>query len=878
MDRAPSPIALCLIVTLAGCAGDGGEDDGGTGGGGTATTSGQATAASSSGGSSSAGSSSGGATSGTTGAATETGSSGTSGSTTGDPGAPHVEIADGALKIDGEPTFLYGGDLHYFRVRDPDYDAAKTHAMWAETLDLMQAAGMNLVSTYVPWDYHAPADGVFDFSGARDVGRLLEMACARGMYVVYKPGPLITAEWPRGFGTFGAVPQWWKEAHPEALVRAGDGSIWTYSPTKDPSQRQPSYLHPEYLAAVEAWYAAAFEEARPFLGKCLIAVQIDNETNLYWGNRYGDVDYSEAALGFYRGWLKDQYGTIGALNKRYSAKYGSFAEVEPPKQKPGSGLSERPKNPWYADWYAAGQAHSREYLSRLKAMVEAEGFAPPDVLHFTNDSPFALLAGDLTLQNVLLHDGPTKNAIGLAGLDLYPKQLTTNDNLLDQPFQPDYFTRLYDHYGDLATGPQDYAYAAELQGGFYAYPILGHPKVRPEATDQLLARTIGRGLKGGSFYVIRDGINADDGDYDYLAAIGKDGKTTGRYQVMARGGAMHGERGQVLLRANEVRNRVAVLTDGRYAAPQGGILDDMQRLYTIEAPAIFGWLAHAGINAEVLDARLVDAARLGEHAVVFFQNPDFVDEATAELLADYVAGGGVLVNLLWPGTTSLEFTASPATDHLSQVLFPAEYDGMWTWPNVSRSGPFNALLGGDATTLESYWYETFWKEEAGMVPFAWERTEPFGDNGAVVGYVVDDGEGTRAFLGTSAFTRYNQDDYFVLAGDLLGKGRVLAQDLCGLGGEGPIVSASGLRHLAWARRSEAALYLFVLNDNGQAGAVQVNLHDGAALGIDAGANYSIVEALSGEDLGSRSGAALLKGGVSVDVAGWSSAVVVVSGG
>jgi len=51
MDRAPSPIALCLIVTLAGCAGDGGEDDGGTGGGGTATTSGQATAASSSGGS-----------------------------------------------------------------------------------------------------------------------------------------------------------------------------------------------------------------------------------------------------------------------------------------------------------------------------------------------------------------------------------------------------------------------------------------------------------------------------------------------------------------------------------------------------------------------------------------------------------------------------------------------------------------------------------------------------------------------------------------------------------------------------------------------------------------------------------------------------------
>ena len=376
-----------------------------------------------------------------------------------------------ALRIDGVPTFLYGGDLHYFRVRDPDFDARKTHAMWAATLDAMQAAGMNLVSTYVPWDYHSPAPDTYDFTGARDLGVFLDMACGRGMHVVFKPGPLITGEWPRGFGTFGAVPQWFKDDHPEALVRDAKGALWTYSPTNDASQRQPSYLHETYLAAVKAWYAAAFAVARPHLGGCIVGVQVDNETNLYWGDRFGGVDYSDTALAFYRDYLQGKYGDIASLNARYKTAHASFAAVDPPTSKPGAGAGEWPKNPWYADWYWAGQAQSGAYLAALQAMIVAEGFAPPAALHFTNDSPFTLLFDDLPLRNVLVHDGPTKNAIGVAGLDLYPKQFTTNNNLQDQPFQADYFTRLYDHHGDLATGPQDFAYAAELQGGFYAYPI-----------------------------------------------------------------------------------------------------------------------------------------------------------------------------------------------------------------------------------------------------------------------------------------------------------------------------------------------------------------------------------------------------------------------
>ncbi|MFO0750790.1 MAG: hypothetical protein U1F43_34740 [Myxococcota bacterium] len=44
-----------------------------------------------------------------------------------------MAIRDGRMLIDGEPTFLYGGDLPYFRVRAEDGDAAETQRRWAET-------------------------------------------------------------------------------------------------------------------------------------------------------------------------------------------------------------------------------------------------------------------------------------------------------------------------------------------------------------------------------------------------------------------------------------------------------------------------------------------------------------------------------------------------------------------------------------------------------------------------------------------------------------------------------------------------------------------------------------------------------------------------
>ena len=95
-----------------------------------------------------------------------------------------------SLIVDGKPTYLWSGSFHYWRLPSPD--------LWADVLQKMKAAGFNAVEIYFDWGYHSPKRGVYDFSGIRDVDRLLNMARDVGIYVIARPGPYINAETDAG--------------------------------------------------------------------------------------------------------------------------------------------------------------------------------------------------------------------------------------------------------------------------------------------------------------------------------------------------------------------------------------------------------------------------------------------------------------------------------------------------------------------------------------------------------------------------------------------------------------------------------------------------------------------------------------------------------
>ncbi|WP_370663449.1 beta-galactosidase [Massilia rhizosphaerae] len=150
-----------------------------------------------------------------------------------------------SLTIGGKRVVVWSGEFHPFRLPDP--------ARWRDVLQKMKALGFNAVSFYFDWAYHSPAPGAYDFSGVRNVERLLEMAEEEGMYVIARTGPYVNAEL-----SGGGFPGWMFRSRAEAR-------------TDDPA----------YLSAVDEWMtqidAIVARHQITTGGGTVIAYQLENE-------------------------------------------------------------------------------------------------------------------------------------------------------------------------------------------------------------------------------------------------------------------------------------------------------------------------------------------------------------------------------------------------------------------------------------------------------------------------------------------------------------------------------------------------------------------------------------------------------------------------
>lgn len=114
------------------------------------------------------------------------------------PGRHQVTYDRYSVMVDGHRILVQAAEFHYFRLPSPD--------LWRDVLEKYKAAGFNAVSLYFHWGYHSPKAGVYDFTGVRDVDRLLRLARDAGLYVIARPGPYINAE-----TTGGGFPAWLKQ-------------------------------------------------------------------------------------------------------------------------------------------------------------------------------------------------------------------------------------------------------------------------------------------------------------------------------------------------------------------------------------------------------------------------------------------------------------------------------------------------------------------------------------------------------------------------------------------------------------------------------------------------------------------------------------------
>lgn len=168
-------------------------------------------------------------------------------------GSVGLTVGENSFFFDGKPFRILGGSFHYFR----------THPeQWSDRLAKMKAAGLNVVTTYVPWNLHEAVRGRVEFAGLFDLGRFVELVQRTGFLMIVRPGPYICAEWE-----FGGLPSWLLH-DPNMLVRT--------------SKYQP------FLDSVKEY----FDKLLPLLarytyrnGGPIVALQIENEFGSYGHDR-----------------------------------------------------------------------------------------------------------------------------------------------------------------------------------------------------------------------------------------------------------------------------------------------------------------------------------------------------------------------------------------------------------------------------------------------------------------------------------------------------------------------------------------------------------------------------------------------------------------
>jgi len=162
-------------------------------------------------------------------------------------------IKDGNFLYDGKPVQIHSGEMHFARVPKP---------YWKQRLQMMKAMGLNTVATYVFWNYHETAPGVWDFkTGNKNIADFIKTAQEVGLFVILRPGPYACAEWE-----FGGFP-WWLQKNDSLELR-------TYNqPFLDSCKTYINQL------------AAQVKNLQITNGGPIIMVQVENEFGSYVAQR-----------------------------------------------------------------------------------------------------------------------------------------------------------------------------------------------------------------------------------------------------------------------------------------------------------------------------------------------------------------------------------------------------------------------------------------------------------------------------------------------------------------------------------------------------------------------------------------------------------------
>ena len=203
-----------------------------------------------------------------------------------------VRIAEKRVWVDDVSVPLLSGEVHYWRL-DP--------ANWKPVLQRAREMGIQVIATYVCWDFHELEPGRYDFRGETDPRRnllaFLDLLTDEGFWIILRPGPYIYSEW-RNNGVPDDAAQWHR-------------------------------LDPAFQARAEPYMKAVVEATQSHLatrGGRIFLWQAENEIDP-WASWYTEQLGLGQKPGPFHDFLRHRYGDLDKLNTAWGTSYTDFEDA-----------------------------------------------------------------------------------------------------------------------------------------------------------------------------------------------------------------------------------------------------------------------------------------------------------------------------------------------------------------------------------------------------------------------------------------------------------------------------------------------------------------------------------------------------------------------
>lgn len=578
-----------------------------------------------------------------------------------------IGVREQAFTINEEKKFIYGGELHYFRVPKNE---------WEDRIKKVKEAGCNLISTYIPWMWHEKEEGNIDLEGRttpeRDLRTFLKMIEEQEMYCLVRPGPYVMSE-IKNHG----IPYWVNAKYPQVVAKKQNGQA---HPTD-----VVSYLHPTFIEKVESWYKAVCEVVAPMQiteGKNVIMLQLDNEVGmLQWVTN--QADYNEDTLTHFDAYLKEKYD-IEKLNEALGIEVNSVEALIELIKSTSEVYGVKLQN----EFMLFMREYNRQYIEVLKSIAVKYGIKVPFVVnvHGFDSSDYAKRGGRYPIGLSQLYEAVKPENVITAG-DYYI------GNIVHENFHD---VVLANAFTKAIQAKEQPLFSAEFQGGFQ----YGIPRLQPTTFDLTTRLCIANGMNSLNYYMFVGGENYEDigllgKRHDWQAPVSADGSIKKHYHsIKYLGEVIKAIEKDLLESKRDIVTYLGFYADYYMTEFSNEYTGEMyDRLKVFREAFLYGGIGKGltlnNITYEGYDVKREKNIDSDKVKSLWMLSSHWMDEDVQEKLIQYVKDGGKLV--LFPALPTMDMKGNTCTKLLEAM--EVEIEGSFWHKFVDVEG-FDSVGGG----------------------------------------------------------------------------------------------------------------------------------------------------------------------------------------